>query len=136
LDGDEYLRARPMARVARPLGAMGAVIEGETGKTAGEVYPPLVVRGRRPLGGIAHESKVASAQVKSALLLAGLWADAPVEVREPGPSRDHTERMLSALGVPLRALAPGEVTLDPRGWSRHLPARDRQVPGDISSAAF
>jgi 3-phosphoshikimate 1-carboxyvinyltransferase len=136
LDGDEYLRVRPMARVAGPVTRMGARVTGEAGRKPGEVYPPLRIEGRRPLGGLDHESAVASAQIKSALLLAGLYADAPVRVREPGPSRDHTERMLRALGVPVRAVAPGQVELDPRGFTRRLAARNWVVPGDISSAAF
>ena len=136
LDGDPYLRARPMARVARPLTAMGAQISGASGKKAGEIYPPLVIRGQRPLRATNHETPVASAQVKSALLLAALWADGPVSVREPGPSRDHTERMLGALGVPLSARVAGEIVLDVIGMPRRLPARNWMVPGDISSAAF
>src|SRR5262249_3899529 len=106
------------------------------GRKAGEVYPPLTIIGRRRLHATAHESAVASAQVKSALLLAALWADGPVRVREPGPSRDHTERMLRALGVPLETPAPGEIVVDASKMPRHLPARDWSVPGDISSAAF
>jgi 3-phosphoshikimate 1-carboxyvinyltransferase len=136
LDGDEYLRLRPMARVVRPLGAMGAEITGATGKKAGEIYPPLVIRGKRPLRSTQHATPVASAQVKSALLLAALWADGAVSVREPGPSRDHTERMLGALGVPLSARVGGEIAIDVVGMPRQLPAHDWIVPGDISSAAF
>ncbi|HJZ88173.1 MAG TPA: 3-phosphoshikimate 1-carboxyvinyltransferase [Polyangia bacterium] len=136
LDGDRSLRGRPMARVCGPLSAMGARIEGAPGARPGEIYPPLCVAGRRPLLGIDYASPIASAQVKSALLLAGLYAQAPVRVREPAPSRDHTERMLRALGVPVSVPAPGEVVLDPTGFSRRLPARDWQVPGDLSSAAF
>jgi 5-enolpyruvylshikimate-3-phosphate synthase len=136
LDGDNSLRTRPMARVARPLATMGAEISGRGGTVGGEIYAPLQVVGRRPLRGLDHQSPVASAQVKSALLLAGLWAVGPVRIREPGPSRDHTERMLRALGVPLASPSPRELVLDPRGWSRELPARNWHVPGDISSAAF
>jgi 3-phosphoshikimate 1-carboxyvinyltransferase len=132
LDGDEYLRLRPMARVTKPLSLMGAEISGAAGKKAGEVYPPLVIRGRRPLHATDHTSPVASAQVKSALLLAGLWADGPVRVQEPGPSRDHTERMLRALGVPVT----NEIVIDASRIPRRLAACDWLVPGDISSAAF
>jgi 3-phosphoshikimate 1-carboxyvinyltransferase len=136
LDGDAYLRARPMARVTAPLEQMGARISGQPGRKAGEVYPPLLVEGRRPLDGLDHQSAVASAQVKSALLLAGLWASGPVRVREPGPSRDHTERMLRALGVAIETPRAGEVILNPPRSPRRLPPRDWRVPGDISSAAF
>jgi 3-phosphoshikimate 1-carboxyvinyltransferase len=136
LDGDAYLRARPMARVINPLRAMGARVEGAAGRRPGELYPPLEIEGRFPLEGIDHTSPVASAQVKSAILLAGLRARARVRVREPGPSRDHTERMLAGLGVPIVRPAPGEVVLDGRSFSGRLPARDWVVPGDPSSAAF
>jgi 3-phosphoshikimate 1-carboxyvinyltransferase len=136
LDGDRYLRARPMARVVRPLVTMGARIEGEPGAKAGDLYPPLRIEGGARLVGVEHEGQVASAQVKSALLLAGLYAEGPVRVREPSLSRDHTERMLRALGAPLEVISPSEVVLDPRGFSRQLPARDWIVPGDLSSAAF
>src|SRR5262249_6532163 len=128
--------ARPMARVARPLMAMGARIAGQPGKRPDELYPPLAVHGRFPLSGLDFESPIASAQVKSALLLAGLYADGVVRAREPGPSRDHTERMLAALGVPVTTPRAGEVVLDPIRWARRLPARDWVVPGDISAAAF
>jgi 3-phosphoshikimate 1-carboxyvinyltransferase len=135
LDGDDYLRARPMARVARPLEQMGAQVTGRAGAKPGEVYPPLRIAGKRPLAGVDYASPVASAQVKSAVLLAGLYAEGTVRVREPGPSRDHTERMLAALGVPIES-TPGQVVLDPRPLGRRLPARDWDVPGDLSSAAF
>jgi 3-phosphoshikimate 1-carboxyvinyltransferase len=135
LVGDEYLHARPMKRVAEPLRQMGASIEGAAGKKPGEVYPPLLVGGAGRLKGIAFSSPVASAQVKSAILLAGLYAEGPTSVSEPELSRDHTERILRSLGVPLRTDGL-TVTIDPTGWSRKLPARDLTVPGDLSSAAF
>jgi 3-phosphoshikimate 1-carboxyvinyltransferase len=137
LRGDEYLHARPMRRVADPLRQMGAVVEGQPGKKPGEIYPPLTVGGAGArLRGIRFDSPVASAQVKSAVLLAALSAEGPTSVREPERSRDHTERILAALGVPLTVAGDGTVTLDPTGWDRRLPARDRTVPGDLSSAAF
>jgi len=138
LFGDESLTRRPMRRVTEPLRSMGAVIDGVSrADRPGEVYPPLVVRGARgPLAGIDVELAVASAQVKSAILLAGLYADGPVRVREPGPSRDHTERMLAELGAPIATAGEGSVTLDPVGWDRRLSAAAIQVPGDPSSAAF
>lgn len=137
LFGDESLSRRPMRRVTEPLRAMGAVIDGVSrADRPGEVYPPLVMRGGRLLHGIDVELAVASAQVKSAILLAGLYADGPVEVREPGPSRDHTERMLAQLGAPIASGRDGSVTLDPVGWDRRLAATALEVPGDPSSAAF
>ncbi len=127
LTGDPYLRRRPMARVVHPLTLMGASIWGrEEGR-----FPPLCIRGGA-LKGIRYEMPVASAQVKSALLLAGLYADSPVTVAEPLATRDHTERMLAAMGASLSREGT-EVTIRPA--SRLDPA-DRVVPGDISSAAF
>ena len=128
LTGDESLRSRPMDRVAAPLRRMGATV---VGRGEGSRLP-LAVRGARPLKAITYESPVASAQVKTALLLAGLWADGPVTVREPSQSRDHTERMLGGFGARLTATPEG-VTLTPGGELRGLPVA---VPGDISSAAF
>jgi 3-phosphoshikimate 1-carboxyvinyltransferase len=128
LDGDESLRRRPMTRIARPLAAMGADIHTMTGGT-----PPIVICGPRPLRGIVHDLPVASAQVKSCLLLAGLFADGETWVREPHPSRDHTERMLAAAGVAVLCEA-GAVGV--RGPVESLALPDMTVPGDFSSAAF
>jgi 3-phosphoshikimate 1-carboxyvinyltransferase len=127
LTGDASLRRRPMARVAEPLRRMGAAIDGRADGTR----LPLSVRGARRVTAIEHVSAVASAQVKSAVLLAGLWADAPVTVREPAASRDHTERMLRTFGV---RVASGDrtATVTPG----RLRATSVRVPGDISSAAF
>ncbi len=128
LVGDPSLSARPMRRVAEPLARMGARIETSAAGT-----PPLLVRGTGgPLSAIGHESEVASAQVKSCILLAGLYADGITEVREPHPSRDHTERMLGAFGAELDA-RPGLARV--RGGAT-LRGTDMTVPGDISSAAF
>ncbi|MCI0547200.1 MAG: 3-phosphoshikimate 1-carboxyvinyltransferase [Candidatus Rokubacteria bacterium] len=128
LTGDASLRARPMERVAVPLREMGATIVGRAG--GGRL--PLAVGGTRPLRGRRHRSAVASAQVKTALLLAGLWADGPVTVEEPALSRDHTERMLAGFGARLE-LGPGAVTITPGSTLR---GQAVAVPGDISSAAF
>lgn len=128
LDGDASLRRRPMTRVARPLAAMGADIHTLAGGTA-----PIVVSGPRPLHGMVHELPVASAQVKSCLLLAGLFAEGETWVREPHPSRDHTERMLAAAGV--RLLRDGDA-VGVRGPVDALELPDLTVPGDFSSAAF
>ena len=127
LTGDETLRRRPMLRIVEPLRGMGAVIDGR----AGGDLAPLTIRGGR-LTGIKHELRVASAQVKTALILAGLGADGRTEVTEPGPSRDHTERMLGSLGAPIE-VAEGAVAVTP---VEALPAADRKVPGDVSSALF
>lgn len=139
LTGDASLSRRPMERVARPLRLRGARIEGEIDpKRAGEITAPLRI-GPLPaphvLGPLSYELPVASAQVKSAALLSGLWADGATYVREPLVSRDHTERMLSALGVPINAMG-AIVELDPAAWSGSLPAFEIRVPGDLSAAAF
>ena len=127
LTGDESLRRRPMERVAAPLRAMGAVIETREGRA------PLAISGGRALTGIDYTLPVASAQLKSALLLAGLWATGRTIVRSPGPSRDHTERMLESMGVVVEQ-GPGHVVSLAGG--AQLEARDLEVPGDFSSAAF
>jgi 3-phosphoshikimate 1-carboxyvinyltransferase len=126
LVGDASLMRRPMERVARPLREMGAAIETEDGR------PPVRIRGGARLRGIRYEMPVASAQVKSALLLAGLYADGATTVVEPAVTRDHTERMLQGFGVDVKA-RDGVVSLSPPGA---LQGASIQVPGDISSAAF
>jgi 3-phosphoshikimate 1-carboxyvinyltransferase len=128
LTGDESLRRRPMERVVEPLGRMGARVIGRRG--GGRL--PLAIAGTRPLAPIRHRSPVASAQVKSAVLLAGLWASGPVTVVEPARSRDHSERMLAAFGAEV-VEDQGTVTLVP---GRPLAGRACRVPGDVSSAAF
>ena len=126
LVGDESLSRRPMRRVTEPLVWMGARIDTSEG------LPPLLIRGGRRLRGIRYESPVASAQVKSALLLAGLYAEGETEILEPHPTRDYTERMLSAFGWPIR-FGPGQASLT---GGHVLQATDVQVPADFSSAAF
>lgn len=128
LTGSEQLRRRPMARVAQPLRWMGATVLGR----ADGKLPPLAIRGGH-LTGIEFRSPVASAQVKSALLLAGLFAEGPTTVREPAPSRDHTERMLQAAGAPL-ACDGSSVRIEPPASA--LQPLHIDVPGDFSSAAF
>ncbi len=127
LTGDGSLRRRPMARVTDPLRQMGAWIDGREG---GNLLP-LGVRGGN-LHGIAYALPVASAQVKSSLLLAALFADSPTTLTGRTDSRDHTERMLRAMGADLVA-SGGGLMLTP---GAPLAARDVEVPGDISSAAF
>jgi 3-phosphoshikimate 1-carboxyvinyltransferase len=127
LVGDESLSGRPMRRVTGPLSQMGAKIDTEADGT-----PPLQVHGGQTLHGIDFASPVASAQIKSAVLLAGLYAHGETSVTEPHPTRDYTERMLSAFGVDI-AFSPGKARL--RGGQR-LRATDIVVPADFSSAAF
>lgn len=127
LIGDESLSGRPMRRVTGPLSQMGAKIDTESDGT-----PPLHVHGGQSLHGIDFASPVASAQIKSAVLLAGLYAQGETQVTEPHPTRDYTERMLSAFGVDIE-FSPGKARL--RGGQR-LRATDIVVPADFSSAAF
>jgi 3-phosphoshikimate 1-carboxyvinyltransferase len=132
LDGDASLRRRPMTRVLAPLRAMGARAQGR--QFNAEECAPLVFSGGA-LQGRMHELKVASAQVKSCLLLAGLQAEGITQVREPQPSRDHTERMLRAFGAPLSIAPDGTVRVERLSRPLSLPSRLR-IPGDPSSAAF
>ncbi|MCI0436765.1 MAG: 3-phosphoshikimate 1-carboxyvinyltransferase, partial [Gemmatimonadetes bacterium] len=126
LIGDASLMRRPMERVAVPLRAMGAVIKTHDGR------PPLDIRGGRVLHGVHYPLPVASAQVKSALLLAGLYAHGATSVLEPAITRDHTERMLRAFGVGIR-VEGRRVRLDGPATLRAVAL---EVPGDFSSAAF
>jgi 3-phosphoshikimate 1-carboxyvinyltransferase len=137
--GDASLSKRPMGRIARPLRARGASVEGAIHPTRKEeITAPLVIgplaAGTR-LTGLEYRIPVSSAQVKSALLLSGLFASGPTVVYEPLLSRDHTERMLSHLGAPIRA-AGTMVSLEPPGDPRVLADFDVELPGDLSAAAF
>ena len=127
LTGDASLSKRPMNRVAKPLREMGAVIE-----TGPEGRPPLTIRGGQRLTGMSYEMPMASAQVKSCLLLAGLYAAGETSVTEPAPTRDHTERMLRGFGYPVTV--DGNVASVESGHK--LSATHIEVPADISSAAF
>lgn len=126
IGGDESLSKRPMKRIMMPLGQMGAQIEATDGQ-----FPPLAIHGS-PLRGIDYDLPVASAQVKSCVLLAGLYAEGETEIREPVATRDHTEIALRELGA--------ETTIEPRRvrvrGGASLTAKDLVVPGDLSSAAF
>jgi 3-phosphoshikimate 1-carboxyvinyltransferase len=137
LVGDVSLTRRPMKRVAEPLRRMGATVEGRVDPARpGDVFPPLRVRGGA-LAGIRYDLPVASAQLKSALVLAGLQARGATTLREPGRSRDHTERMLRAMGAPIAVdPASGAVVVDPQGWDGRLRALPIVIPGDLSSATF
>ena len=126
LTGDDTLLRRPMGRVTEPLQQMGAAIASSGG------LPPLRIRGGQALQGMDYTPPVASAQVKSAVLLAGLYASGTTRVREPRPTRDYTERMLAAFGWPLRQES-GAVLLQGGG---RLTATEVAVPADFSSAAF
>ena len=132
LDGDASLRQRPMARVIEPLSAMGARVEG-----ARDGRPPLVVAGRRRLQAIDWRTPVPSAQVKSAILLAALAATGTTAVRESVATRDHTERMLRARGVPIRSTPAddGGAVVQVDGPAA-VGTADERVPGDPSAAAF
>ena len=127
LTGDTSLCSRPMGRVIDPLTMMGASIQSAEGGR-----PPLTIRGGQKLHGIDYELPMASAQVKSCVLLAGLYSEGCTAVTEPGPSRDHTERMLRGFGYPVQS-AKGVISLQGGG---SLQACDIDVPADISSAAF
>lgn len=127
LSGDRYLRNRPMGRVIEPLTKMGACILGRAGGTKA----PLAIQGGE-LKALSYLSPVASAQVKSAILLAGLYTCGETEVKEPSLSRDHTERMFRYFGADIEPQANGAIV---RG-GRELDGREVSVPADISSAAF
>jgi 3-phosphoshikimate 1-carboxyvinyltransferase len=127
LTGDASLSKRPMNRVAKPLREMGAIIE-----TGPEGRPPLTIKGGQRLTGMHYEMPMASAQVKSCLLLAGLYAAGETAVTEPAPTRDHTERMLRGFGYPVAV--DGSVARVESGHK--LSATHIEVPADISSAAF
>jgi 3-phosphoshikimate 1-carboxyvinyltransferase len=127
LSGDESLTKRPMGRVADPLRLMGAEIE-----TAENGRPPLKIKGGKALKGIHYDMPMASAQVKSCLLLAGLYAEGETSVTEPAPTRDHTERMLTGFGYPVEQV--GATAKVKSGG--HLQATRIDVPADISSATF
>lgn len=130
LTGDRYLRKRPMGRIVEPLRRMGAVIDGRSGGA----FAPLAIRGGgKGLTALRYESPVASAQVKSAILFCGLYADGETAVIEPAKSRDHTERMLAGFCVNLREEG---LRVSLAGGQRLLSPGTLAVPADISSAAF
>jgi len=126
LTGDESLTGRPMGRIIKPLTAMGARIDSLDGK------PPLLIHGSNALQAIDYEMPIASAQVKSAVLLAGLYADGTTSVTEPAVTRDHTERMLGSMGV---SVSTANGTISVAGGQR-LRGCNVRVPADLSSAAF
>lgn len=128
LDGSEQLSKRPMRRITEPLKQMGAKISAKDGKAPLSIEPAT-------LKGISYEMEVASGQIKSALLLAGLYTEGETRIYQPGPARDHTERMLNAVGVEVRT--EGDWIIMPTvAGERKLRPFDLTVPGDMSSAAF
>ena len=134
LTGDESIQKRPMKRIMKPLSLMGAEIDSVNGNDCA----PLAIHGK-PLHGIRYESPVASAQVKSSVLFAGLYADGDTTVVEPTLSRDHSERMLKALGahVVTRTLPDGRAEITVSNCDRlTAPKETLEIPGDISSAAY
>ncbi len=130
LDGSEGLRRRPMRRITEPLKRMGVPIEDTNGRA-----PLILHRRTAPLHGIFWKMPVASAQVKTAILLAALAADSPTTITEPAPSRDHTERLFAAWGLPISRPRPLTVRLQPPIPPK-LPPLRLTLPGDISAAAF
>lgn len=129
LDGSSQLRKRPMRRITDPLSEMGARIASDDGRAPLRITPA-------PLRGVDFRMRVASAQVKSALLLAGLYAEGDTRVFQPGPARDHTERMLTAVGVPVEVDGDWVVLRKSALAELRLAPLDLTVPGDMSSAAF
>lgn len=127
LTGDESLRQRPMERVAEPLRTMGAQVTTDQGRA------PVHIRGTTPLRAVDVTLPVASAQLKSAILLAALWADGRTTVKSPAPSRDHTERMLLTMGVPLQQESDDIVSVT---GPATLTGTAIEIPGDFSAAAF
>jgi 3-phosphoshikimate 1-carboxyvinyltransferase len=136
LDGDASLRTRPVARIIEPLRSMGAVLYARRSDS----LPPLVVIGRSKLRAIDYTTRVPSAQVKSAILLAGLRADGATTVREAVATRDHTERMLRARGIPVGREPAASSGGAPVAWTVEGGVRlrplDERVPADVSAAAF
>lgn len=126
MTGDKSLSVRPMRRVTDPLALMGAKIDSADGK------PPLTIHGGNKLKAIEYDLPMASAQVKSCLLLAGMYAEGTTSVTEPAPTRDHTERMLQGMGYPVEVQG-NRISIKGGG---KLTASDIDVPGDISSATF
>jgi 3-phosphoshikimate 1-carboxyvinyltransferase len=132
LDGDASLRRRPVARIIEPLRLMGAVLHGRQHDS----LPPLTVVGHTPLQGLDYTTPVPSAQVKSAILLAGLRAEGRTTVRERVATRDHTERMLRARGVPVERDTTGDGVASTVEGGRAVQAIDQVVPADVSASAF
>ena len=135
ITGDKSIQGRPMRRVVEPLTQMGARISGCAIEGRADIFPPLTISGAFPLNGIRYRLPVASAQVKSAVLLAGLFADSPTVIEEPELCRDHSERMLKGFGADI--LRDGElISLAPGPLANPRPEIPIRIPADFSSAAF
>ncbi|MCX7769643.1 MAG: 3-phosphoshikimate 1-carboxyvinyltransferase [Proteobacteria bacterium] len=128
ITGDKYLVKRPMKRIVEPLSMMGAYIIGREKNS----FPPLAILGNSKLKGINYNLTVASAQVKSSILMAGMYADSETTISEPVKSRDHTERIMKYLNIPIKVEGT-TVKIDP---VNKIPSFNLKVPGDISSASF
>jgi len=134
ISGDTSLNQRPMGRIIKPLSRMGATIWGRKHHT----MPPLAIQGQK-LSGITYSSPVASAQVKTSLMLAGLYADGPLTITEPSLSRDHTERIFTSLGIQVETYVDqetGMATIDMSPTQQDYNGTNFVIPGDISAAAF
>jgi 3-phosphoshikimate 1-carboxyvinyltransferase len=133
ISGDTSLNQRPMGRIIKPLSRMGATIWGREHHT----MPPLAIQGQK-LAGITYSSPIASAQVKTSLMLAGLYANGPLTITEPSLSRDHTERIFKALGIPVQisVAEDGIATISMSPAQHEYNGADFIIPGDISAAAF
>lgn len=127
ITGDESIQKRPMDRIIKPLKMMDADIE-----CSNDIYPPVVIKPVNHLKSIYYKQKVASAQVKSCILLAGMYSYKPIKIVQPGLSRDHTERMMQYFGIPL-IVQGNEILME---QSKYITGKEIYVPGDISTAAF
>lgn len=135
LSGDASLCRRPMGRIAEPLIQMGAMVKGERSIDGKKLFPPLEIEGRRPLRAIRYPLPVASAQVKSAVLMAGLYAEGITRVIEPVSTRDHTERLLLRFGATLEC-SGRQIDITGLGRTTLKSPGSLEIPGDISGAAF
>ncbi len=137
LVGDKSLHSRPMLRIIEPLARMGGTIVGKMLDGKREMFPPLQVMAMRArLLPVNYTLPIASAQVKSAILLACLYADGLSRLVEPGPSRDHSERLLARMGAPVKVLMDHRIEVDTSSWDERLAIDRIDVPGDPSQAAF
>ena len=136
ITGDESIQKRPMKRVINPLTEMGAKITGEAKENSEDIYPMLSVSGNQTLHGIHYTLPVASAQVKSAILLASLYSDTPTTITEPQACRDHSERMLKGFGADIQVNGKQVTCSGKKPLKNPNPTEPIHIPADISSAAF
>lgn len=136
ITGDASIQKRPMKRVITPLSQMGAHITGQSRENSDDIYPMLQIKGNQPLHGITYTLPMASAQVKSAILLASLYSDTPTTLIEPSQSRDHTERMLKWFGADIQVKG-NQITCSGKNPLQNPdPRTPIPIPADFSSAAF